>query len=107
MTTLSQLIQSHRKKAGLTQAQLARLAGVGKTVVWDLENGKESVQWDTLQKVFRVLNITIEWRSPLLERTSALSAVPASSAAISRASSSVEVPPDNSASSIAESRTPV
>jgi hypothetical protein len=36
-----------------------------------------------------------------------LSAVPASSAAISRASSSVEVPPDNSASSIAESRTPV
>ena len=74
MTPLSQLIQSHRKKAGLTQAQLARLAGVGKTVVWDLENGKESVQWDTLQKIFRVLNITVEWRSPLLERTAALSA---------------------------------
>jgi hypothetical protein len=41
---------------------------VGKTVVWDLEHGKESVQWDTLQKVLRVLNISIEWRSPLLAR---------------------------------------
>jgi HTH-type transcriptional regulator / antitoxin HipB len=70
MITLSQLIKSHRQKAGLTQAQLAKLAGVGKTVVWDLEHGKESVQWDTLQKIFRVLNITVEWQSPLLRRLS-------------------------------------
>lgn len=68
MTSLAQLIQSHRKTAGLTQIQLATLAGVGKTVVWDLEHGKESVQWDTLQKILRVLNITIEWQSPLLKR---------------------------------------
>ena len=68
MQSLSDLIKQHRKKAALTQAQLAQLAGVGKTVVWDLENGKESVQWDTLQKVLRVLNISIEWRSPLLAR---------------------------------------
>jgi HTH-type transcriptional regulator/antitoxin HipB len=68
MGTLSQLVHSHRRKAGLTQLQLAKLAGVGKTVVWDLEHGKESVQWDTLQKIFRVLNITAEWRSPLLQR---------------------------------------
>ncbi len=71
MTTLSQLIQSHRKKAALTQAQLAKLAGVGKTVVWNLEHGKESVQWDTIQKILRVLNITVEWRSPLLARAAA------------------------------------
>jgi y4mF family transcriptional regulator len=71
MTKLAQLVQSHRKKAGLTQAQLATLAGVGKTVIWDVEHGKESVQWDTLQKIFRVLNITVEWHSPLLERTAA------------------------------------
>lgn len=74
MTTLAQLIQGHRKKATLTQAQLAQLAGVGKTVVWDLEHGKESVQWDTLQKILRVLNITIEWRSPLLTRLNAAEA---------------------------------
>jgi DNA-binding XRE family transcriptional regulator len=71
MTKLAQLIQSHRKKAALAQAQLATLAGVGKTVIWDVEHGKESVQWDTLQKIFRVLNITVEWHSPLLERTAA------------------------------------
>ena len=68
MIALSQIVQSHRRKAGLTQAQLAQLAGVGKTVVWDLEHGKESVQWDTLQKIFRVLNITVEWQSPFLQR---------------------------------------
>lgn len=70
MEPLSQLIRSHRKKAGLTQARLATLAGVGKTVVWDLEHGKESVQWDTLQKLFQVLNITVAFHSPLLERKS-------------------------------------
>lgn len=74
MKPLSQLIQKHRKKAGLTQAGLAGLAGVGKTVIWDIEHGKESVQWDTLQKIFRVLNITVEWRSPLLEREAMVSA---------------------------------
>jgi len=72
MISIGQLIQSHRKKAGLAQAQLAKLAGVGKTVVWDLEHGKESVRWDTLQKIFHVLNIAIEWRSPLLERMKAI-----------------------------------
>jgi len=76
----AQLVQTHRKKAGLTQAQLATLAGVGKTVVWDLEHGKESVQWDTLQKIFRVLNITVEWRSPLLQRTASASPAPSESA---------------------------
>jgi y4mF family transcriptional regulator len=79
MITLAQLIQNHRKKAGVTQAQLAKLAGVGKTVVWDLEHGKESVQWDTLQKIFRVLNITIKWQSPLLERAAAASSSSSSS----------------------------
>jgi transcriptional regulator with XRE-family HTH domain len=68
MIPIFQLIRDHRRIAGLTQAQLARLAGVGKTVVWDLEHGKESVQWDTLQKIFHVLNVSVEWRSPLLER---------------------------------------
>jgi y4mF family transcriptional regulator len=79
MFSLSQLIKSHRKKAALTQVQLAKLAGVGKTVVWDIENDKESVQWDTLQKIFRVLNISVEWRSPLLDRIASLNPIPAPS----------------------------
>jgi HTH-type transcriptional regulator / antitoxin HipB len=68
MISLPGLVKIHRRKAALTQAQLAKLAGIGKTAVWDIENGKESVQWDTLQKIFRVLNITVEWRSPLIDR---------------------------------------
>ena len=75
MHSISQVVRAHRKKAGLSQAKLAALAGVGKTVIWDIENGKESVQWDTLQKIFRILNISVEWRSPLLEREAMESAL--------------------------------
>ena len=103
MTALAQLTQSHRKKAGLTQAQLAKLAGVGKTVIWEIEHGRESVQWDTLQKIFRVLNITVEWRSPLLDRAASLATTSALSSAVSASS----VLPSVSGSSTAESRTPV
>jgi len=102
MLTFAQLVQSHRKKAGLTQAQLAKLAGTGKTVIWEIEHGRESVQWDTLQKIFRILNITVEWRSPLLDRTASLASANALSAVSSSSSQ-----PSTAGTSIAESRTPV
>ena len=56
----------HRKAAGLSRVQLAELAGVGKTVIYDIEKGKKSFQMDTLQKILRVLNIRIELTSPLM-----------------------------------------
>ena len=62
---LSGLILSHRKKSGLNQQKLAKLAGVGKTSVFDLEHGKKTAQIDTLLKVLGVLNISIEFSSPL------------------------------------------
>jgi y4mF family transcriptional regulator len=68
MQSLADVVRLHRRKSGLTQPGLAALAGVSRSVIWDIENGKESVQWDTLQKVFRVLNLSVEWRSPILER---------------------------------------
>lgn len=58
----------HRKKAGLSQHELAKLAGVGKTAVFDLEKGKESLRLDTLTKILRVLNVKIRFESPLMER---------------------------------------
>jgi transcriptional regulator with XRE-family HTH domain len=103
MPPVAQLVQSHRKKAGLAQAQLAKLAGVGKTVIWEIEHGRESVQWDILQKVFRVLNITVEWRSPLLDRTASLT--PANALSSPAPSSSAQ--PPKGATSVAESGTPV
>jgi y4mF family transcriptional regulator len=63
---LADAIRMHRKAAGLSQVQLAELAGVGKTVVFDIEKGKESVRLDTLRKILKVLNIKIQLTSPLM-----------------------------------------
>jgi len=57
----------HRKKSGLTRNQLADLAGVGKTVIYDIEKGKETIRFSTLQKVLKTLNIKIILTSPLME----------------------------------------
>ena len=63
---LASIIKLHRKAAKLSQLQLAELAGVGKTVVFDIEKGKETVKLSTLRKVMEVLNIEIRYTSPLL-----------------------------------------
>lgn len=62
---LGTLIKEHRKKAGLTQLELANLAGVGKTTVFDIEKNKETVRWSNLLAVLRVLNIKVDFKSPL------------------------------------------
>ena len=54
--------------SGLSQAGLAKLAGVGKTAVFDLEHGKQSIRYDTLTKILSVLNITVRFDSPLMTR---------------------------------------
>jgi len=63
---LATLVRMHRKAAKLTQLQLAELAGVGKTVVFEIEKGKETVKLATLMKVLKVLNIEMQLTSPLL-----------------------------------------
>lgn len=62
---LGLMVKNHRKKAGLTQIELANLAGIGKTTVFDIEKNKETVRWSNLIAVLRVLNITVEFKSPL------------------------------------------
>lgn len=64
---LPQAVRYHRKKSGLTQAELAKLASVGKTVVFDIEKGKRTIQLDTLLKVLAILNISLSFQSPLME----------------------------------------
>ena len=63
---LATFIRTHRKASGLSQLQLAEMAGVGKTSVFDLENGKETIQLDTLRKILKVLNIKVQLISPLI-----------------------------------------
>ncbi|MCR8668695.1 helix-turn-helix domain-containing protein [Aestuariibaculum sp. M13] len=62
---LGALIKANRKKAGLTQLELANLAGIGKTTVFDIEKNKKTIRWSNLLAVLEVLNIKIEFKSPL------------------------------------------
>ena len=63
---IASLVRFHRKKAKLTQLELAKLADIGKTAVFDIEKGKKTVQLDTLLAVFDVLNIQMEFHGPLM-----------------------------------------
>ncbi len=63
---ISKIVLFHRKKSGLTRNQLADLAGVGKTAIYDIEKGKETIRFSTLQKVLKALNINIIFTSPLM-----------------------------------------
>jgi len=64
---LGNTIKEHRKKSGLSQQQLAEMVGLGKTVVFDLESGKDTVKLSTLLKVLNGLNISVKLESPLLK----------------------------------------
>lgn len=63
---IGQIGRFHRKKSGLTQEQLGKFAQLGKTVVFDIEKGKLTVKLNTLLKLFDILNIKIEFQSPLM-----------------------------------------
>lgn len=67
MVDLGLLVKNHRNRAGLTQLELANLAGIGKTTVFDIEKNKETVRWSNILVVLRVLNITVEFKSPLTD----------------------------------------
>lgn len=65
---LASIILFHRRCSGLTQLELAEMAGVGKNMVYELENGKKSVRLDNLLKILQILNIELDFQSPLRER---------------------------------------
>ena len=63
---LASVVRYHRKKSGLNRIDLANLAGVGKTVIYDIENAKPTVRLSTIIKILNVLNIKIKLISPLI-----------------------------------------
>ncbi len=65
MKDIALIIHDHRKAAGLTQKELADLAGIGKATVFDIEKGKETVRMENLLKVLEVLNLHLSLESPL------------------------------------------
>ena len=50
-TKLMSFVKAKRKMAGITQVELAEKAGVGLRFVRDLEQGKESLRMDLVNKV--------------------------------------------------------
>lgn len=64
VSNVGKMVHYFRKQSGLTQYQLAQLAGVGKTVVFDIEKGKVTIQFNNLLKVLEVLNIQVKLTPP-------------------------------------------
>lgn len=62
---LADMVKRHRKASGLSRNQLAEVAGVGKTVIYDLEHGRENLRLSTLKKILNALNIHMVYVSPL------------------------------------------
>ncbi len=63
---LGEMVRFHRKIAKLSQEDLAKISGVGKTAIFDIEQGKETVRLSTLTKVLKALNIDIQFTGPLM-----------------------------------------
>ena len=64
---VGEVVFFHRRQSGLSREQLADLAGVGKTVIYDIEKGKKTVRFSTLTKILNTLNIKIVFESPLMK----------------------------------------
>lgn len=64
---LASLIAFHRKRAGLSQTELAKHANVSRYVVQNLEYGTGNTSWETLGAVLTVLNIRLRPEGPLVE----------------------------------------
>jgi transcriptional regulator with XRE-family HTH domain len=62
---ISSILKQVRKQTGLSRLELSELAGVGKTLIFDIESGRHSVSYSNLQKICRVLNIKIQFLPPI------------------------------------------
>lgn len=56
---LGKVVTAVRKREGMTQRDLALVAGVGNRFIVDLEAGKETVRFGLVLQVLNVLGITL------------------------------------------------
>lgn len=61
---IGQLVHAERKRQGVSQLQLAGLAGTGIRFISDLENGKGTIQVQKLLKVVQALGLGLFLFSP-------------------------------------------
>lgn len=60
---IGQMVRYYRKKQGLTLHGLAAKAGVGKTVIFDVEHGKPTVRLNILLKLLKALDIKLSFKT--------------------------------------------
>ena len=60
MKDIAVLVRNARKEQKATQVELAQFANVGTRFVRDVEDGKESVQFDKLMRVLSTLGLKVE-----------------------------------------------
>ena len=65
---IGRMVRFHRKKARLSQKELAEFSEIGKTAVFDIEKGKPTVRLSTLLAVLSILNIRMKFGGPLMDR---------------------------------------
>ncbi|MCK6605279.1 MAG: helix-turn-helix transcriptional regulator [Ignavibacteriaceae bacterium] len=56
---LASIIFQQRKISKLSRNQLAIIAGIGRTAIFDIEHGKTTYRIDTLIKILKVLNLRL------------------------------------------------
>ena len=69
---LAEQIRSARKDRGLSLKQLAYLAGIGKTAMFDLEHGNPGVRLNTLLSVLAKLDMDLRLIKPETGKTGIL-----------------------------------
>lgn len=67
MDSIGKMVLFHRQKSGLSRIKLAEISGVSKTVIYDIEHGKSSIQFNSINKVLQTLNVKIKFESPLMK----------------------------------------
>ena len=66
LSTVGRIVHYHRKRSGLSREALSRIAGVGKTAIFDIEHGKTTCRLDILIRILATLNIRMRLDSPLM-----------------------------------------
>jgi len=65
---LGEAIKQARKERNLTQDELGKLIGVKKAQISKLENSLTDARFETILKVFRALNVKINFNIELLDQ---------------------------------------
>lgn len=59
VSPIATFVRERRKANGLSQRELAELAGVGPRALWDLERGKPTLRTDIVNAVLKVFGKTL------------------------------------------------